>query len=169
MRFMSGAYRTPSQARRVVALLGLLAATLPPVASAQTVQRCESRDGKVTYSNTKCPEGTSAVRPVNTSPPVAVDDQKAAKERARRDAAEAKAVDQSRQKEEAKAERAAADQKKAEDKERQRCEQASRDLERARTARASLMQRSAATIEEVQEADKELSHREAEADKACKG
>jgi hypothetical protein len=31
------------------------------------------------------------------------------------------------------------------------------------------MQRSAATIEEVQKADKELSHREAEADKACKG
>jgi hypothetical protein len=169
MRIMSGAYCTFSQALRGVAMLGLLAAMLSPAVSAQTVQRCESRDGKVTYSNTKCPEGTSAVRPVNTSPPVAVDEQKAAKERARRDAVEAKAIDQSRQKDEAKAERAAADQKKAEDKERQRCEQASRDLERARTARASLMQRSAATIEEVQKADKELSRREAEADKACKG
>lgn len=169
MRIMSGAYRTPAQALRGVAMLGLLAATLSPAASAQTVQRCESRDGKVTYSNTKCPEGTSAVRPVNTSPPVAVDEQKAARERATRDAAEAKAIDQSRQKEEAKAERTAADQKKAEDKERQRCEQASRDLELARNARASLMQRSAATIEQVQKADKELSRREAEADKACKG
>jgi hypothetical protein len=166
---MSGANRTLHLALRGVAVLGLLAATLSPAASAQTVQRCESRDGKVTYSNTKCPEGTSIVRPVNTSPPVAVDEQKAAKERARRDAAEAKAVDQSRQKEEAKAERAAADQKKAEDKERQRCEQARRELERARTARASLMQRSAATIEDVQKADKELSRREAEADEACQG
>jgi len=166
---MSGAYRTPSQALRGVAVLGLLVATLSPAASAQTVQRCESRDGKVTYSNTKCPEGTSTVRPVNTSPPVAVDEQKAAKERARRDAAEAKTIDQTRQKEEAKAERAASDQKKAEDKERQRCEQARGDLERARTARASLMQRSAATIEEVQKADKEVSRREAEADKACQG
>jgi|PlaIllAssembly_1097288.scaffolds.fasta_scaffold209067_1 hypothetical protein len=169
MRIMSGAYRTPSQALRGVAVLGLLVATLSPAASAQTVQRCESRDGKVTYSNTKCPEGTSTVRPVNTTPPVAVDEQKAAKERARRDAAEAKTIDQTRQKEEAKAERAASDQKKAEDKERQRCEQARGDLERARTARASLMQRSAATIEEVQKADKELSRREAEADKACQG
>lgn len=169
MRIMSGANCTPSVALRGLAVLGLLAATLSPAALAQTVQRCESRDGKVTYSNTKCPEGTSAVRPVNTSPPVAVDEQKAAKERAKRDAAEAKAIDQTRQKEEAKAERAAADQKKAEDKERQRCEQARRDLERARTARASLMQRSAATIEDVQKADTEVSRREAEADKACQG
>ena len=90
MRIMSGAYRTPSLALRGLAVLGLLVATLSPAASAQTVQRCESRDGKVTYSNTKCPEGTSAVRSVNTSPPVAVDEQKAAKERAKRDAAEAK-------------------------------------------------------------------------------
>ncbi len=169
MRIMSGASRTPSLALRGLAVLGLLVATLSPAASAQTVQRCESRDGKVTYSNTKCPEGTSAVRSVNTSPPVAIDEQKAAKERAKRDAAEAKSLDQSRQKEEAKVERAAADQKKAEDKERQRCDQARRDLERARTARASLMQQSAATIEEVQKTDKELSRREAEADKACQG
>lgn len=166
---MSGANCTPSVALRSLAVLGLIVATLSPAALAQTVQRCESRDGKVTYSNTKCPEGTSAVRPVNTSPPVAVDEQKAAKERAKRDAAEAKAIDQTRQKEEAKAERAAADQKKAEDKERKVCEQARRDLERARTARASLMQRSAATIEDVQKADTEVSRREAEADKACQG
>lgn len=169
MRIMSGANCTSSVALRGLAVLGLLAATLSPAALAQTVQRCESRDGKVTYSNTKCPEGTSAVRPVNTSPAVAVDEQKAAKERAKRDAAEAKAIDQTRQKEAAKAERAAADQKKAEDKEQQRCEQARRELERARTARASLMQRSAATIEDVQKADTEVSRREAEADKACQG
>jgi Domain of unknown function (DUF4124) len=149
------------------ATLALLLATMTPAVLSQVVQRCESRDGKVTYSNTKCPEGTSAVRSVNTSPPVTVDEQKAAKERAKRDAADVKAIDQTRQKEEAKAERAAAEQKKAEDKERQRCEQARSELDRARTARATLMDQSPASIEKVQKADTELSRREAEVAKAC--
>ena len=76
--------------------LALLAAS--GTCAAQQVQRCESPDGKVTYSNTKCPDGTTPVRSVNTSPPVAVDEQKAAKERARRDAAEVKAIDKARAK-----------------------------------------------------------------------
>src|SRR4029434_1093505 len=40
-------------------------------ATAETVQRCESPDRKVTYSNTTCPEGTTSTRKVNTSSPVA--------------------------------------------------------------------------------------------------
>jgi len=149
--------------------LALVLAAIGATAMADGVKRCESRDGKVTYSNTKCPEGTTAVRSVNTSPPVAVDDQKAAKERAKRDAAEAKAIDQSRQKEEAKVERAANDQKKAEEKDRKRCEQARHELDRARTARAGLMDQSAASIEKMQKADKEISRREADVAKACPG
>jgi hypothetical protein len=158
-------------ARRTVlcngAALALLLATIDTSALAQGVQRCESRDGKVTYSNTKCPDGTSAARSVNTTPPVAVDEQKAAAERAKRDAAEAKAIDQTRKKEEAKVERAAVDQKKAQDKDRQRCEQARRDLDRARTTRASLMEKRAASIEQMQKADKEIGRREADVAKAC--
>lgn len=139
-----------------------------PVA-AQTVQRCESRDGKVTYSNTTCPDGTSAVRAVNTSPPVAVDEKKAARDRARKDTAEAKAIDQAREKEDAKAERAAADERKAQEKNRQRCDQARRDLDRARTTRAGLMEKRAASIGEMQKADSEISRREAEVAKSCNG
>ena len=141
--------------------------TMSAASLAQSVQRCESPDGKVTYSNTKCPEGTSAVRTVNTSPPVAVDEQKAARERAKRDAAEAKAIEQTQKKEEAKAERTAAEQKKAQEKDRQRCERARGDLERARTTRAGLMDQGAASIEQMQKADKELSRREAEVAKVC--
>ena len=135
-------------------------------AAAQGVQRCESADGKVTYSNTQCPEGTSAVRKVNTSPPVAVEEQKAAKERAKRDAAEVKAADKSREQAQAKAEREAAEAKKVQAKQRERCERAQRDLERTRSTRASLEQR-AATVEQMQKADKELGRREDEAVKAC--
>ena len=153
-------------------LLFVLATTGTPIA-AQTVQRCEAADGKVTYSNSACPDGTKAVRQVNTTPPIAVEEQKAAKDRAKRDAAVAKDADKVRDKEreteEAKAERAAAEQKKAQAKERERCDRAKRDLERARSARASLLQQRAATIDEMQKADREISKREAEVAKACPG
>lgn len=156
-------------ARRRSGVLALIFMMLALPVAAQTVQRCESRDGRVTYSNTNCPEGTSAVRAVNTSPPVAVDEKKAARDRAQKDAAEAKAIEQAREKEEAKAERTAADERKAQEKSRQRCEQARRDLDRARTTRAGLMEKRAASIGEMQKADQEISRREAEAAKACTG
>jgi hypothetical protein len=133
---------------------------------AQQVQRCESPDGKVTYSNTKCPDGTTPVRSVNTSPPVAVDEQKAAKERARRDADDAKAIDKARAKEEAEVQRAAADQKKAKAKEPERCEKAKRDLAQAMDARAEL-HRMPATIQQMQKADSDIAKREAELARAC--
>jgi Domain of unknown function (DUF4124) len=151
--------------RLTLAALSLAAAT--PVL-AETVQRCESADGKVTYSNTQCPAGTSATRKVNTSPPVAVDEEKAAKDRARRDAAEVKEIEKARAKEEQKAERTAAEQKKAQDKQREKCDRAKHDVERAVNARAAL-QLKAATVEQMQKADREISKREAEATKACTG
>jgi hypothetical protein len=144
--------------------LALLAAS--STCAAQQVQRCESPDGKVTYSNTKCPDGTSPVRSVNTSPPVAVDEQKAAKERARRDAAEAKAIDKARAKEETRDQRAAAEQKKAQAKERERCDKAKDALAQAKDARAEL-HRQPATIQQIQKSDSEIAKREAEVARAC--
>ena len=161
-----------SVGRDAAILMFMLATTGTPTA-AQTVQRCEATDGKVTYSNSACPDGTKSVRQVNTTPPIAVEEQKAAKDRARRDAANAKEVEKARDKEreteEAKAERAAAEQRKAQAKERERCDRAKRDLERARSARASLLQQRAATIDEMQKTDREISRREADAAKACPG
>lgn len=133
---------------------------------AQAVQRCESADGKVTYSNTQCPDGTKPVRSVNTSPPVAVDEQKAAKERAKREAGEAKALEKSRDKEAAEAQRAAAEQKKAQAKERERCEKARKDLTQAMDARAAL-HRKAATIQQMQKAEDEIAKRERDVAKVC--
>ncbi len=156
--------RVRRRGRLALAALTLLA--VPTVVVAQTVQRCESADGKVTYSNTQCPEGTSATRKVNTSPPITVDEQKSAKDRARRDAAEVKETEKAREKEEQKAERMAAEQKKAQAKEREKCDRAKHDVERAVNTRAALQLR-AATVEQMQKADREISKREAEAAKAC--
>lgn len=145
----------------------LAIAIAPALVAAQGVQRCESGDGKVTYSNTRCPEGTTAARAVNTAPPISVDEQKAARERAKRDAADVKAAEKARAQEEAKAQRAAADQKKADAKKNERCELAQRDLERARATRTALTDQRAATVAQMQKADGEISRREAEAARAC--
>lgn len=170
---MRPAHPAPRGVGRRGAILLFLLVTSGTHAAAETVQRCEAADGKVTYSNSPCPDGTKVVRQVNTTPPIAVEEQKAAKDRAKRDAADAKdaekARDKERETEEAKAERAAAEQKKVQAKERERCDRARRDLERARSARASLLQQRAATIDEMQKADREISKREAEVAKACPG
>lgn len=150
-------------------LAAALLAALPAAVFAQGVQRCEAPDGKVTYSNTRCPEGTSAVRQVNTSPPVAVEEANAAKERARSDADRVRELDKARQDEEAKVRKAAerrheADAKAeaaAKAKERDRCNRARRELAGARDARAELMEKRAASIEQMQKADREVTRREA--------
>jgi hypothetical protein len=155
----------PCKLTRSATVFALLAA-LGAAYAQGTVQRCESPDGKVTYSNTQCPAGTSPVRKVNTDPPVRVDDQQAAKERAKKDVAEVKKLEKERAEQEAKDERKANERVKADAKAVERCEHARRDLERARKTRSDLDDR-AATVEAMQKADREISKREAEVNKDC--
>jgi hypothetical protein len=137
-------------------------------ASAQQVQRCESKDGKVTYSNTQCPQGTTPVRKVNTDPPVKVDDQKAAKDRAKKDAAEVKQIEKERAQQDAKDQREADDRRKTEAKSQEKCDRARKELDNATTARAELYAR-ATTVEKTQKADREISRREADVARDCPG
>jgi hypothetical protein len=119
-------------------------------ALAQTVQRCESPDGKVTYSNTDCPSGTQPVRKVEPDPGPTPADQKAARERAQQHSRELDKLERQRQKEEEKAARAraAADAKQA--KHDVEC----RKLEaRVRVAREEF---ESATLQRRQQADRKL-------------
>lgn len=161
MRFSAGTF---------VLTVALAAAT----ASAQQVHRCEGKDGKVTYSNTQCPEGTAPVRRVNTDPPLRIEDQQAAKDRARKDAAEVKQSEKERAQQEANEQRAANEQKKNEAKEQkkseakvqQTCDRARRELDKARSKRAELYAQ-ATTVERMQKADREISRREADVARDC--
>lgn len=121
-----------------------------PAALAQEVQRCESPEGKVTYSNSPCPAGTQAVRKIEPDPGPSTADQKAARDRAQQHSRELDKLERQRQKEEEKAarERAAVDAK-----------QAKRDAEcrkldaRVRAAREEF---ESATLQRRQEADRKL-------------
>jgi membrane protein involved in colicin uptake len=130
------------------------------------VQRCEAKDGTVTYSNRECPAGTKPVRTVNTSPPISVPDQQAAKDRAKKDAAEVKKLEKDLKKVAEEEKRAAEKREKAEATIVDRCERARRELARAIEARNKVDTR-AATIEQMQKASQEVSKREAELPKAC--
>lgn len=130
------------------------------------VQRCEARDGTVTYSNRECPAGSTAVRKVNTSPAVSVPEQQAAKERAKKDAAEVKQIDKDRKKQAEEEKRAADKRNRNEMKIADRCERARRDLARAIELRNAVDTR-AATVDQMRKASQEVSRREAELPQAC--
>lgn len=148
----------------------LALAALHATAAATTVQRCEASDGKVTYSNTQCPEGTTPKRKVDTAPPVSVDEQKAAKERARQDSQAAKQLDKQAEKqraqEQTKAAKDSAERKKTETRSRERCDKALHELDRARDRRADLAARTR-TIEQEQKAEAEVKRRETDAKRDC--
>lgn len=148
--------------RLLLAGLTLLPAALP----AQTVQRCESKDGRVTYSNTACPEGTVPVRKVNTEPPISVDDRKGAQERARKESAAAKEIDKAQAQQEARDRKQADERAKADAKAKERCANARRELDRSRASRGELNARPSAP-EKIEKAESEIRRRESEVAREC--
>lgn len=88
--------------------LVLLAALAAAGAQAQTVQRCEGPDGKVTYADGPCPSGTTSVRTLPPAGASSAADQKAAQERSRRAVQAAEQAERQRRAEEAQIARARA-------------------------------------------------------------
>jgi len=74
-----------------------IALMLAGAAGAQQIQRCEGPGGRITYSNSACPEGTRAASEVKAAPAPTPEAQAAAREKAARDAQTAAALAQQRQ------------------------------------------------------------------------
>lgn len=74
-----------------------IALLLTAVADAQQIQRCEGPGGRVSYSDSACPEGTRPVGQVKAAPAPSPEAQAAAREKAARDAQAAAALAQQRQ------------------------------------------------------------------------
>ena len=148
------------------AVLGVALAGSGLEARAEAIHRCESKDGRITYSNTACPKGSVATRKVNTEPPVSVEDRKAAQDRARRETAAARQVDKEQAQQEARDRKQADDRSKAEAKAKERCDAARRDLDKARAARGEMNAR-AYPAEKLQKADLEIGRREADMTREC--
>jgi hypothetical protein len=74
----------------------MLALVLPGTLFAQQIQRCEDARGKITYSNTECPPGTSPVKALQAAPAPSPEAQQAAREKAAREAQAAQQLGQER-------------------------------------------------------------------------
>jgi len=149
-------------------VLAIVAAMMTGAATGQSanVQRCEGKDGRVTYSNTQCPEGTVPVRKVNTDPPVSVEAKKAAQELANKDAAAAKQIEKEKAQQDARDRKQQDERARAEAKAKEKCDRALRDLERAKTTRAELGGRGA-SVEKLQKSDLAIGRHEADVAKEC--
>jgi hypothetical protein len=75
----------------------MLALVLPGTLLAQQIQRCEDARGKITYSNTECPQGTSPVKALQAAPAPTPEAQQAARDKAAREAQAAQQLGQQRQ------------------------------------------------------------------------
>jgi hypothetical protein len=154
-------------ARLLFTGLALASATIAG-AQSDVIQRCESKDGRVTYSNTTCPSGTTPVRKVNTEPPISVDDRKAAQERARKEGAAAKQAETEKAQQEARDRKQVDERAKADAKAKERCENARRELERSRASRGELNARPS-TPEKIEKAESDIKRRESEVARECSG
>jgi hypothetical protein len=123
--------------------LALLAAS--PSLLAQTV-RCESADGKVTYANVACPEGSRAVRTLPPAHPPSTADTNAARERLKADQQQLQKLDQQRKAEEAQRERERTAEAKRKDKRDLECRKLARQVSDAEEdlSRAALNRRESA-------------------------
>jgi len=84
----------------ITALLFAAAVLAAQSAVAQELQRCEGPDGKVSYAQGPCPDGTRAVRSLPPVEPPSSADKKAAQQRAQQDVRNAAALDRARKAEE---------------------------------------------------------------------
>jgi hypothetical protein len=74
-----------------------VASIVPATVAAQSIQRCEAAGGRVTYSNSECPEGTKPIKAVQAAPAPSPEAQRAARETAARDAQVAQQLAEQRQ------------------------------------------------------------------------
>jgi len=128
---------------------------------AQQVQRCESPEGKVTYSNTSCPSGTEAVRKIEPDPMPSAEDQKAARDRAQQHSKELDKLERQRQRD---TDKAAHDRAAAEARQSKRDAECRKLDARVRAAKDAFDN---ATLQQRQQADRKLRLAEEQA-AACK-
>lgn len=91
--------RTAVSSVSCICLTALLSSDL----LSQSIQRCESPSGSITYSNTECPPGTKPVRALAPVAPPSPEAREAAAARARREAELPGAQEEQRRKQQAEA------------------------------------------------------------------
>jgi hypothetical protein len=90
---------------RTAVFLAFLFTLLLPALHAQSIQRCESADRSITYSNTECPPGTKPVRSLAPAAEPSPEAREAAAARLKRETDQATVLENQRRQQQAQVER----------------------------------------------------------------
>ena len=88
---------------RTAVLLACLLTLLPTTLHAQAIQRCESVDRTITYSNAECPPGTKAVKALAPAAQPSTEARDAAAARLKRESDQAASLDDQRRQQQSQA------------------------------------------------------------------
>ena len=147
--------------RSVVTFACCLLATFTLPSHGQSIQRCEGPGGKITYSNSECPEGTKAAKSVAVPPAPTPDAQQAARTRAASDAARAQQLATERQTQQSQAQAQRQSQQEAD------CAYMRGEIDSIRRLRNALTNRPYYSLDDLEQMDQHAARLIADYQRVC--
>jgi hypothetical protein len=136
---------------RFLRWLCALALTLPVASGAQTIQRCEAADGRISYSDAECPAGTKPVKALSAAPAPSPQAQQAARDQAARDAQAAQKLAEQRRVQQAATEQKQREQRTAD------CAYLRGEIDSIRRLRNALVNRPYYSLDDLDSMDRHAS------------
>jgi hypothetical protein len=134
---------------------------VPATLAAQQIQRCEGAGGRVTYSNSECPEGTKPIKAVQSAPAPTPEVQRAARDQAARDAQAAAQLAEQRKAQQATAAQQRQDQRIAD------CAYLRGEIDSIRRLRNVMVNRPYYSLDDLEQMDQHAAQLTAEYRRVC--
>jgi hypothetical protein len=134
---------------------------VPATVAAQQIQRCEGAGGRVTYSNSECPEGTKPIKAVQSAPAPTPEVQRAARDQAARDAQAAAQLAEQRKAQQATAAQQRQDQRIAD------CAYLRGEIDSIRRLRNAMVNRPYYSLDDLEQMDQHAAQLTAEYRRVC--
>ena len=134
---------------------------IPATVAAQPIQRCEGAGGRVTYSNSECPDGTKPIKAVQAAPTPPPEAQRAAREKAARDAQAAQQFAEQRQAQQATAAQQQQDQRVAD------CAYLRGEIDSIRRLRNAMVNRPYYSLDDLDQMDQHAAQLTAQYRRVC--
>jgi hypothetical protein len=133
----------------------------PATVAAQPIQRCEGAGGRVTYSNSECPEGTKPIKAVQAAPIPTPEAQRTAREKSARDAQAAQQLAEQRRAQQTTAAQQQQDQRVAD------CAYLRGEIDSIRRLRNALVNRPYYSLDDLDQMDQHAAQLTAQYRRVC--
>jgi hypothetical protein len=138
-----------------------VALIVPATVAAQPIQRCEGAGGRVTYSNSECPEGTKPIKSVQAAPVPPPEAQRAARDQAARDARAARQLAEEQKAQQAAVVRQQQDQRVAD------CAYLRGEIDSIRRLRNAMVNRPYYSLDDLEQMDQHAAQLTAQYRRVC--